>query len=207
MQERNARPEPDLLELDVTAPASNRRWAADFSYVRIWAGFGYVPFAIGGFSHAMVGWHPSGTMTTPLVTMTLRIALWTRERAGRPATYGLNDHSDAGAQGGFASVSFAEIPKLEGFAASIGSIGDAEDSALSESSIGLFKTGAMRNDSPFRSSPLRQLANVTWVTAEWVDWYNARRLHSTLGSVPPEDFEAPCCAHLETPQDPVLALA
>lgn len=46
-----------------------------------------------------------------------------------------------------------------------------------------------------------------WVTAEWVDWYNHRRLHSTLGDVPPDAFEAVYYADLETPSHPVLAPA
>ena len=61
--------------------------------------------------------------------------------------------------------------------------------------------------SPFRTGPLRQLEDVEWVTAEWVDWYNARRLHTTLGDVPPEEFEAAYYADLETPVHPVLAPA
>lgn len=42
---------------------------------------------------------------------------------------------------------------------------------------------------------------------EWVDWYNNRRLHSTLGNVPPDEFEAIYYADLETPSHPVLAPA
>ena len=107
----------------------------------------------------------------------------------------------------FTSVSFAETLALEGIAASIGSIGDAYDNVLAESTIGLFKNEAIRDDSPFRDGPLRTADNVEWVTAEWVDWYNARRLHSTLGNVPPEEFEATYYADLTTPSHPALAPA
>ncbi|WP_226351190.1 hypothetical protein [Pseudonocardia sp. ICBG601] len=40
-------------------------------------------------------------------------------------------------------------------------------SGLAESTIGLFKTEAVRDDSPFRTGPLRQLDDVEWVTAAW----------------------------------------
>lgn len=100
-------------------------------------------------------------------------------------------------------ISFAETLALEVYAASIGSIGDA----LAESTIGLFKNEAIRDDSPFRSGPLRVVEDVEWVTAEWVDWYNAGRLHSTLGDVPPDEFEAVYYADHETPSQPVLARA
>lgn len=75
----------------------------------------------------------------------------------------------------------ADTLVLEGIAASIGSIGDAYDSALAESTIGLFKNEAIRDDSPFRTGPLRRLEHVEWVTMAWVDWYSQHRLHSRLG--------------------------
>ena len=70
------------------------------------------------------------------------------------------------------SIHFAETLLLEGIAASIGSIGDAYDNALAESTIGLFKNEAIREDSPFRTGPLRTVDDVEWVTMAWVDWYN-----------------------------------
>lgn len=109
--------------------------------------------------------------------------------------------------GQFTSVAFAETHALEGIAASIGSIGDAYDNALAESTIGLFKNEAIRDGSPFRSGPLRTIDDVEWVTTDWVDWYNARRLHSTIGDVPPDEFEATYYADLETPSHPAMAPA
>ncbi|GIT82218.1 putative transposase for insertion sequence element IS986/IS6110 [Leifsonia sp. LS1] len=203
--DKNATRAPDLLDRDFTAAAPNLRWVADFTYVRTWAGFCYVSFVIDCYSRAIVGWHAATTKTTPLVTTALRMGLWRRDRAGRPAGEGLIHHSDAGSQ--FTSVSFAETLALEGIAASIGSIGDAYDNALAESTIGLFKNEAIREDSPFRNGPLRTVTDVEWVTAEWVDWYNSRRLHSTLGDVPPDEFEASYYADLNTPSQPEMAPA
>ncbi len=203
--DRNAARAPDLLDRDFTAAAPNRRWVADFTYVRTWAGFVYVSFVIDCYSRAIVGWHAATVKTTPLVTTALRMGLWRRDRAGHPAADGLVHHSDAGSQ--FTSVSFAETLALEGIAASIGSIGDAYDNALAESTIGLFKNEAIRDGSPFRTGPLRRIDDVEWVTTDWVDWYNARRPHSTIGDVPPDEFEDAYYAELETPSHPVLAPA
>jgi putative transposase len=203
--DRHADRAPDLLERDFTAAAPNTRWVADFTYVRTWAGFAYVSFVIDCYSRAIVGWHASMSKTTPLVTTALRMGLWRRDRAGHPAGDGLVHHSDAGSQ--FTSVSFAETLALEGIAASIGSIGDAYDNALAESTIGLFKNEAIRDDSPFRDGPLRRLEDVEWVTMAWVDWYNQHRLHSRLGDVPPDEFEAAYYADITTPTPPVLAPA
>lgn len=121
--DRNAARAPDLLDRDFTAPAPNRRWVADFTYVRTWAGFAYVSFVIDCYSRAIVGWHAATMKTTPLVTTALRMGLWRRDRAGHDIEDGLIHHSDAGSQ--FTSLSFAETLALEGIAASIGSIGDA----------------------------------------------------------------------------------
>jgi len=203
--DKNAERAPDLLDRDFTADSPNQRWVADFTYVRTWAGFVYVAFVIDCFSRAIVGWHAATNKTTPLVTTALRMGLWRRDRDGQPATDGLIHHSDAGSQ--FTSVSFAETLALEGIAASIGSIGDAYDNALAESTIGLFKTEAIREDSPFRDSPLRTVDDVEWVTAEWVDWYNTRRLHSTLGDIPPDEYEASHYAGINQPTQPELTPA
>ncbi|EYT54165.1 transposase [Kocuria sp. UCD-OTCP] len=201
--DRNAARAPDLLDRDFTAPAPNRRWVADFTYVRTWAGFVYVSFVIDCYARTIVGWHAAATKTTPLVTTALRMGLWRRDRAGHTVQDGLVHHSDAGSQ--FTSVAFAETLAMEGIAASIGSIGDAYDNALAESTIGLFKNEAVRDGSPFRTGPLRTIDDVEWVTAGWVDWYNNRRLHSTLGNIPPEEFEAAYYAGLTTPSHTVLA--
>jgi transposase InsO family protein len=196
---------PDLLDRDFTAPAPNRRWVADFTYVRTWAGFVYVSFVIDCFSRTIVGWHAATTKTTPLVTTALRMALWRRNRAGHAIADGLIHHSDAGSQ--FTSVSFAETLALEGIAASIGSVGDAYDNALAESTIGLFKNEAIRDGSPFRTGPMKTIDDVEWITTEWVTWYNTARLHTRLGDVPPDEFEASYYADLTTPSQPEMAPA
>ena len=187
---------PDLLDRDFTAAGPNQRWVADFTYVRTWAGFAYVAFVIDCFSRAIVGWHAATVKTTPLVTIALRMGLWRRDRAGHAVADGLAHHSDAGSQ--FTSVSFAETLTLEGIAASIGSVGDAYDNALAESTIGLFKNEAIRDGSPFRIGPLKSIDDVEWVTAEWVTWYNTSRLHSTIGDIPPDEFEASYYADLNS---------
>lgn len=79
--DRDAARAPDLLDRNFTAPAPNRRWVADFTYVRTWAGFVYVSFVIDCYSRAIVGWHAATTKTTPLVTTALRMGLWRRDRA------------------------------------------------------------------------------------------------------------------------------
>ena len=72
-----------------------------------------------------------------------------------------------------------------GIDASIGTVGDAYDNALMESTIGLYKTELIKPCGPWRS-----LADVELATAEYVDWYNTRRLHTAIGGIPPAEHEA-----------------
>ncbi len=82
-----------------------------------------------------------------------------------------------------------------GIAASIGSVGDAYDNALMESTIGLFKTELIKPRRPWKT-----LSDVELATAEWVDWYNHRRLHGEIGHIPPVECEANYYTELMKPQ-------
>ena len=161
--------------------------AAHNTYVATWAGFVYVAFAVDLFSRAIVGWAASTTKDVAFVEACLRMALWRRDHTGRPVHSGLIHHSDAGSQ--YTAIRFTETLALEGLTASIGSVGDAYDNAVAESVIGLYKNEAIRSDSPFRTGPLRTLADVETVTMEYVDWYDNRRLHSRLDNLTPEEYE------------------
>jgi len=84
----------------------------------------------------------------------------------------------------YTSFRLAEHLEAAGVAASIGSVGDAYDNALMESTIGLCKTELIKPRRPWRT-----LSQVELATAEWVDWYNHRRLHGEIGHVPPAEYE------------------
>jgi putative transposase len=94
---RAARP-ADLVDRDFTAPAPNRLWVADFTYVMTWSGVVYVAFVIDAFSRRIVGWKADSSMKTDLVLDTLEMALWARDRDGLPIAAGLVHHTDAGSQ-------------------------------------------------------------------------------------------------------------
>ena len=53
---------------------------------------------------------------------------------------------------------------------------------------GLYKAECIRT-TVFHDGPYKTIADVEYATAGWVDWYNNRRLHSTLGNVPPVEHE------------------
>lgn len=87
---------------------------------------------------------------------------------------------------------FGETLALSGLRPSAGSVGDAYDNALAETTIGLYTNECVRDDSPFRRGPLQRLGDVELITADYVAWYNQQRLMHRLGRVPPAEVEATC---------------
>jgi putative transposase len=177
----------DLLNRDFTAPRPDHTWVMDFTYCRTWAGWVYVAFIVDVFSHRIIAWHAQTTKHTELVMIPLRMSLWERDRQGHPIRpRQLRAHSDAGSQ--YVSVAYTDKLALDGIAPSIGTVGDAYDNALMETINGLYKAECIRT-TVFHDGPYKTIAEVEYATSGWVDWYNTRRLHSSLGYVPPADFE------------------
>ena len=183
---------PDLVKRAFVAPAPNRVWVADFTHVATHAGIVYAAFVVDTFSRRIVGWSAATNKRTPLVLAALEMGLWQRDRAGQQRN-GLIHHSDAGSQ--YTSFRLAAHLADEGIAASIGTVGDALDNALMESAIGLYKTELIK-----RLGPWRTLTDVELATAEWIDWYNNRRLHGEIGHVPPAEYETAFYQNQPTPQ-------
>ena len=177
-----ARP-ADLVERHFDPPAPDRLWVADFTYCPTWAGMIYVAFVIDAYSRRIIGWRTAAHMRTQLILDALEHALWTRRQAGRPAPAGLICHSDAGSQ--YISLACTERLAAAGALPSVGSVGDAYDNALAETTIGLFKTELFKPRGPWRTAEQVEIALL-----EWVDWYNHRRLHEHCGDIPPAELEA-----------------
>jgi putative transposase len=172
-QERPA----DLVGRDFTAPAPNRKWVADFTYVRTHSGFEYTAFVIDCYARAIVGWNVARRMTTDLVLTALEQAI--RDRLGTRATAGLICHTDAGRQ--YLAISYTERLARAGIDPSVGSVGDSYDNALAETVIGLYKTELVSNLGPWDG-----VGDLEFETLLWVDWWNHRRL---LGTATPTEKE------------------
>jgi len=180
---------PDLVDRQFGVDAPSVLLVADFTYVPLVGGsFVYTAFAIDAYAGRIVGWECATTKADAFVRTTITAAAALRAREGNPLSGNTIHHSDAGSQ--YTSVRFGETLALSGLVASIGSVGDAFDNALAETTIGLYKTEAIRDDSPFRTGPLRRLADVEALTAAWVHWYNTSRLMHRLGRRPPAEAEA-----------------
>jgi len=170
----------DLVARQFRAPAPNRLWVADLTYVKTHSGWVYVAFVVDVCSRYVVGWQSSRSLRTDLALDALEMALWRRRAA---SLRGLVHHSDRGVQ--YLAIRYTERLAEAGAVASVGSKGDSYDNALAESFNGLYKTELIR-----RQGPWRGLEDVEHATLEYVDWFNHRRLHGELGMVPPAEFEA-----------------
>jgi putative transposase len=168
----------DLVERDFTAPAPNRLWVADFTYLRCWEGAIFFAFIIDVFSRMIVGWQLACHMRDDLVLDALRMALGLR---GPGAELALVHHSDRGSQ--YTSEDYTQALDDHLVLASLGSTGDCYDNALAESFVDSFKTELI-SDRVWRTHAQAELAIV-----EWVAWFNHDRLHSSLGDIPPVEFE------------------
>ena len=183
---------PDLVDRRFYASAPNRLWVADFTYVATWMGFVYVAFVIDAYSRRIVGWRAARSMTTALFLDALEHAFFTRAREGNTDLRGLIAHSDAGAQ--YTSVAFTQRLIEQGVDPSVGSVGDALDNALAETTVGSFKNELIR-----RQGPWRDVNQVEIATAEWVVWFNTERPHEYLDDFTPEAAEKLHYDHRRTP--------
>jgi transposase InsO family protein len=170
----------DHVNRQFHAPAPDRLWLSDFTYVATWAGFVYVAFVIDAYARRIVGWRASRTAHASFVLDALEQALHDRRPAHRA---GLIHHSDRGSQ--YVSIKYTERLAEAGIEPSVGSVGDSYDNALAETINGLYKAEVIHRRGPWRS-----FEAVEFATLEWVDWFNNRRLLEPIGNIPPAEAEA-----------------
>jgi putative transposase len=173
---------PDLVDRDFNPLAPNRLWVADFTYVATWTGTVYVAFVIDAYARRIIGWRAARSMTTPLVLDALEQAFFTRTQEGVTDLTGLVAHNDAGSV--YTSIAFTQRLIAEGVDPSVGSVGDAYDNALAESTVGSFKTELIH-----RQGPWRDVDHVEIETLNWVDWFNTERPHESLADLTPAAAE------------------
>ena len=175
-------PRADHVERDFTATAPNRLWVADITYIKTHSGWVYAAFVIDVFSRYVVGWQVATHLRTSLALDALEMAIWNRRRAGADLS-GLVHHSDRGAQ--YVAVRYSQRLAEEEAVASVGSRGDSYDNAMAEAFNSLFKAELIRHKGPWVG-----INDVEIAVAEYLDWFNHRRLHGQIGLVPPAELEA-----------------
>ena len=185
---RTTRPAPetdrpaDLVERQFTATAPNQLWVADITCIRTFSGWVYAAFVIDVFSRMVVGWQVATSLYTELALDALEMGIWKRRHIGDDLA-GLIHHSDRGVQ--YRALRYTERLAESAAVASVGSKGDLYDNALAEAFNSLFKAELIRNKGPWTG-----INDVEIAVAEYVDWFNQRRLHGELGHITPAEHEA-----------------
>ncbi len=178
----------DLVQRDFTASAPNTLWVADITYIKTHSGWVYAAFVLDVFSRLIVGWQLSTSLRTDLALDALNMGLYLRQRSGHDLTK-LVHHSDRGVQ--YLAIRYTEEIDRVGAVASVGSKGDSYDNAMAEAFNSLFKAELIRNRGPWKGIDDLEIA-----VAEYIDWFNNKRLHGQLGLIPPAEYEA---THSATP--------
>lgn len=176
---------PNLLAgLQLTAP--DQAWVSDFTYIRLRSAFVYLSCILDAFSRRCVGWYLSRDMTTQLTLMALRRAI--NERHPQP---GLIHHSDRGMQ--YASYDYIEQLQQIEAQVSMSSVSDPYENAKAESFFKTLKQEEvyLKEYHSFEDAE----ANLDMFLEQV---YNMKRLHSSLGYVPPVEFEEAYASFVHT---------
>jgi putative transposase len=168
---------PNVLNRSFEAPAPNRKWIADFTYVWTAEGWLYVAAVVDLFSRRVVGWSMSAAMTAQLVTDALVMAIW---RRGKPDA--LLHHSDRGSQ--YTSEQFQRLMADHGVVCSMSRSGNVWDNAAMESFFSSLKTERTGRKT-YRTRHEAKADVFDYIER----FYNSKRRHSRIGYMSPMEFE------------------
>lgn len=172
------RPAPNRLDRNFVAEQPDRKWVADITYVATDQGWLYVAAVMDLCSRRIVGWSMADHMQAELASDALEMALATR--SPQP---GLLHHSDRGTQ--YACDDYQGLLARHRITCSMSGRGNCYDNAVMESFWSTLKTELVHGE----RYATREQARAS--IFEYIEvFYNRKRLHSSLGYVSPETFEA-----------------
>ncbi len=172
-----APPLPDLVQRDFAPGEPAKRTCGDITYIPTGEGWLYMADVLDIGSRRIIGYALCDHMRSELVEQALDMAVATR--GGDVA--GMVFHHDRGAQ--YMGRDFRALCLKHKVPQSVGRIGSSQDNAVAESFWASLKRELV---SRYRFATR---AEARRAIIAWVNHYNAVRLHSTLGNVPPLEWE------------------
>lgn len=172
------KPSPNILARDFEASGVNQKWCSDITYVPTLEGWLYVATIKDLYSKRIVGWAMAEHMRAELTVSALRMAI-----NQRGAVQGLIHHSDRGKQ--YACAEYRALLEKQGIVQSMSQAGDCYDNAPAESFFASLKKELV-NRRVFKTRQEAKQAVFKYIEV----FYNRKRLHSGLGYMSPEQFEA-----------------
>jgi transposase InsO family protein len=168
----------NVLDREFEAELPNQKWVVDITYIATDEGWLYLAGVMDLCSRKIVGWSMADHTEASLVSDALRMAI-----AGRSPSEGLLHHSDRGSQ--YTSDDYMHLLQKHGMEVSMSGVGQCWDNAVKESFWATLKTELVHHERYATRDQAR--ASIF----EYIEvFYNRKRLHSSLGYVSPEQFEA-----------------
>ena len=169
---------PNLIK-NINVTGLNRVWVSDITYIRLPEGFVYLSSIMDMFSRKCIGWDLGRNIDTTLTLNALNMAIKNREKIGFD---NLIHHSDRGVQ--YASDDYVELLEKNGIKISMSASGNPYDNAFAESFNKTLKVEEVYiNEYETFEDALKNIKHFIDIV------YNKKRLHSSIGYVPPEEFE------------------
>lgn len=172
----SAPPLPDLIHRDFSVGEPGQRACGDITYVPTDEGWLYLADVLDLGSRRVVGFSMEDHMRTELVIKAMAMAV-----EARGDVWGMVFHHDRGAQ--YLSGEFRAFCDGHGIAQSVGRTGSSHDNAVAESFWATIKRELI---SRYRFASRAQARRVI---IAWINHYNAVRRHSSLGNLPPIEWE------------------
>jgi transposase InsO family protein len=167
---------PNLLAEQGQPTRCHAVWVADFTYTRIKGQFVYLSTIMDLYSRKIVGYHISKTRTAALVKTTLAKAI--KATGGKcPDIF----HSDRGIE--YANYTILDYLAKRGIKQSMSGKAYCYDNAHAESFFHTFKSEFYKHEH------FNSIKEFKMKTSRYLQFYNKRRLHSSLGYQSPLHFE------------------
>ncbi len=167
----------NILDREFMPAKRDHAWVTDVTFVKTKEGWLYLSIFLDLWSRKIIGWSMGPKNDTDLALKSLKMAFWNR----RP-TCGWIHHSDQGSP--YKAHRYINFLKGAGAVRSMSKRGDCFDNAVAESFFGRLKSEMINVRRTFVSRAEARLEILKYLM-----WYNADRLHSTLGYVSPNEFE------------------